>query len=155
LKKPPSSWEDRSSTQPMQSSTSDRDKSTFSSLEIRYVVTLIVTIHMSSRRRIALGGYVDHPVDKRTNSQRMDGETMNLIRTNRMMKSLKHLSRKNLLHQSQTHRPNKYGWKRKHHHCHKRYDQCRLSDQVTYCGKIKQDKKSYPKDLKIQTLAVR
>jgi hypothetical protein len=66
--------EDRSSTLPMQSSTSDLDKSTSSSLERRYVVTLTVILLMSSRRRIALGGgHVDHPTIKRINSLGMNG----------------------------------------------------------------------------------
>ena len=54
-------WEDRSSTPPMRSSTSDLDKSTSNSLEKRYVVISIVTPLMSSPRRPTLGGDVDHP----------------------------------------------------------------------------------------------
>jgi hypothetical protein len=65
--------EDRSSTLPMQSSMSDLGESTCSSLERKCVVTLIVILLMSSRRRPALGGDVDHPADKRINSLRMDG----------------------------------------------------------------------------------
>jgi hypothetical protein len=65
--------EDRSSTLPMQSSMSDLDESTCSSLERKCVVTLIVILLMSSRRRPALGGDVDHSADKRINSLRMDG----------------------------------------------------------------------------------
>jgi hypothetical protein len=72
----PSSWEDPSSTLPMQSSKLDLDKFTSSSLEKRYAVTLIVIVLMSSRRRPALGGDVDHLADKRINSLRMDGGTM-------------------------------------------------------------------------------
>jgi hypothetical protein len=49
------------------------DKSTSSSLEKRYDVTLIVILLISSRRRPAPGGDVDYPTKKRINSLRMDG----------------------------------------------------------------------------------
>jgi hypothetical protein len=101
----PSSLEDRSSTPPTQSSTLDLGKSTSNSLEKRYVVTLIVTLPMSSRRITALGGDIDHPADKRTNSNGMNGRMKKL-------KNLKNLQKKNLLRQSQAHRPNMYGKRR-------------------------------------------
>jgi hypothetical protein len=60
----------------MQSYMLDLGESTSSSIEKSYVVTLIVILLMSSRRRLALGGDVDHPPDKRINSLRMDGGTI-------------------------------------------------------------------------------
>jgi hypothetical protein len=65
----PSSWEDRSSTLLMQSSTSDLDKSTSNSLEKRYVVISIVIALMNSQKRFTPGGDVDHPNDKGINHQ--------------------------------------------------------------------------------------
>jgi hypothetical protein len=70
-------WEDRSSTLPMQSSTSDLDKSTSSFLDKRYTIVLIGILLMSSQRRPAPGGGdIDHPTIKRINSLRMDGAIM-------------------------------------------------------------------------------
>ena len=56
----PSFLEDRSSTPPTRSSTLDLDKFTSNSLEKRYVVISIVILLMSSQRRPALGGDIDH-----------------------------------------------------------------------------------------------
>jgi hypothetical protein len=61
----PSSWEDRSSTPPMPSSSLDLDKSTSSFQMERYAVTLIVILLMSSPRSPAIGGDVD-PTVKQT-----------------------------------------------------------------------------------------
>jgi hypothetical protein len=74
---------------------SDLDKSTSNSLEKRYVVTLIVTLPMSSRRRTALGGDVDHPADKRTNPDGMNGRMKKLKNMN--FQSLKHISKRRVL----------------------------------------------------------
>jgi hypothetical protein len=60
---------------------------------------------MSSRRRTALGGDVDHPTDKRTNPDGMN-------RRMKKLKNLKHLQKKNLLRKSQAHR-SKQVWKEK------------------------------------------
>ena len=76
----PSSWEDHSSTPPMRSSTSDLDKSTSNPLEKRYVVISIVILLMSSRRRTALGGDVDHPDIKGTNPYGMNVRKMNNLK---------------------------------------------------------------------------
>ena len=76
----PSSLEDCSSTPPTRSSMSDLDKSTSNSLEKRYVVISIVILLMSSQRRTALGGDVDHPNVKETNSYRMKGRKMNNLK---------------------------------------------------------------------------
>jgi hypothetical protein len=70
---------------------SDLDKPSSISLEKRYAVTLIVTVPMSSRRRTALGGDVDHPTNKRTSSNGVNGRMKKL-------KNLKHLQKKNPLH---------------------------------------------------------
>jgi hypothetical protein len=72
----PLSWEDRSSTLPIQLSTSDLDKSTFNFLEERYAVISIVILHMNSQRRAALRGDVDHPNVKGNNLQGTDGRKM-------------------------------------------------------------------------------
>jgi hypothetical protein len=64
----------------MQSSTSDLDKSTSNSLKKRYVVISIVILLMSSQRRTALGGDVDHPAIKRTNPNGINGKMKNLKR---------------------------------------------------------------------------
>jgi len=61
---------------PTRSSMSDLDKSTSNSLEKRYAAILIVIILMSSQRRPALGGDVDHPNAGRINPQRIDGKKM-------------------------------------------------------------------------------
>jgi hypothetical protein len=84
---------------------SDLDKSTSNSLEKRYAITLIVTLPMSSPRKTALGGDINHPTDKRTNPDGMNGRMKKL-------KNLKHLQKKNLLCQNQAHRPNRYGKRR-------------------------------------------
>jgi hypothetical protein len=84
---------------------SDLDKCTSNSLEKRYAVISIVILLMSNRRRTALGGDVDHPANKRTNPDGMNGRMKKL-------KNLKHLQKKNLLRQSQAHRPNRYGKRR-------------------------------------------
>jgi hypothetical protein len=84
---------------------SDLDKSTSNSLEKRYAITLIVTLPMSSQRKTALGGDINHPIDKRTNPDGMNGRMKKL-------KNLKHLQKKNLLRQNQAHRPNRYGKRR-------------------------------------------
>jgi hypothetical protein len=76
----PSSLEDRSSTAPTQLSTLDLDKFTSNSLEKRYVVISIVILLMSSQRRTALGGDIDHPAVKRTNPDGMNGKLKNLKR---------------------------------------------------------------------------
>ena len=76
----PSSLEDRSSTPQTQSSTSDLDKSTSNSLEKRYVVILIVILLMNSQRRAALGGDVDLPNIKGTNTDGMNGKMKNIKR---------------------------------------------------------------------------
>jgi hypothetical protein len=76
----PSSLEDHFSTLPMQSSTSDLDKSTSNSLEKRYVAISIVIPLMNSRRSPALGGDVNHPNAKGINSPRMNGRKMKNLR---------------------------------------------------------------------------
>ena len=106
-------WEDRSSTQSTQSSTSDLDKSTSNSLEKRYTVISIVIPLMNNPRRPALGGDVNHPNAERVNLQRMNGKKM---------KNLKKLWKMNLLCLIQVHKPRRYGKRRWHHHqrhCHK------------------------------------
>ena len=65
--------EDRSSTPPTRSSTSDLDKSISNSLDKRYVAISVVIPLMSSRRSPAPGGDVDHPEIRRINLQRMNG----------------------------------------------------------------------------------
>jgi hypothetical protein len=74
----PSSLEDRSSTLLTQSFTSDLDKSTSNSLEKRYDVILIVILLVSSRRRTAPGGDVDHPVVKRIIPDGINGKIKRL-----------------------------------------------------------------------------
>ena len=108
-------WEDRSSAQPTQSSTSDLDKSTSNSQKRRYTVILIVIPLMSSRRSPALGGDIDHPETKRINPQR---------KVRRKMRNLKKLWKMNVLHQSHVHRPSRYGKRRWHHHQRQRHKMC-------------------------------
>ena len=76
----PSSLEDRSSTPPTRSSMSDLDKSTSNSLEKRYAVILIVTLLMSSQRRTALRGDVNHPDIEGTNPCGMNRRKMNNLK---------------------------------------------------------------------------
>jgi hypothetical protein len=65
-----------------------------------YAAISIVIPLMSSQRRPALGGDIDHPDAKRSNSQRIVGNKM------------RNLRRMNLLRQSQVHRPSRCGKKR-------------------------------------------
>jgi hypothetical protein len=46
---------------------SDLDKSTSNFLEKKYTIISIVILLMSSQRRTALGGDVDHPANKKIN----------------------------------------------------------------------------------------
>jgi hypothetical protein len=73
-KKHLSSLEGRSSTLPMQSSTSDLDKSTSNSLEKRYAVISIVIPLMNNPRSPVPGGDVDHPDARGISPQGMDGK---------------------------------------------------------------------------------
>jgi hypothetical protein len=57
---------------------SDLDKSTSNFLEKRYAVISIVILLMSSQRRTALGGGIDHPVVKKINPCGMNGKIKNL-----------------------------------------------------------------------------
>ena len=120
-------WEDRSSTQPTQSSTLDLDKSTSNSLEKRYAVILIVIPLMNSPRRPDLGGDVDHPNTGRINFQRMN------------VRNLKKLWKKNLLCLSQAHRPSRYGKRRWHHHQRHHHKMC------SYLGLHRWDRMMHPK----------
>jgi hypothetical protein len=72
----PSSLEDRSSTLPTQSFTSDSDKSISNSLEKRYAAILIVIPLMSRLRSPTPEGGADHPNTGGINSQGMDGKKM-------------------------------------------------------------------------------
>jgi hypothetical protein len=54
----------------------DLDKFTSSSLEKRYAIFSIVILLMNNRRRIALGGDVDHPNIMGTNLDGMSGKRM-------------------------------------------------------------------------------
>ena len=123
-------WEDRSSTQPTQSSTLDLDKSTSNSLEKRYAVVLIVIPLMNSLRRPTVRGDVDHPNAGRINLQKMNGKKM---------KNLKKLWKMNLLHLSQTHRPSRYGKRRWHHHQRHRHKMC------SHLGLHRWDQMMHPK----------
>jgi hypothetical protein len=74
----PSSFEVCSLTPPTRSSTLDLDKSTFNFLEKRYAVISIVILLISSQRRTALGGDIDHPTVKRIKPNGMNGKIKRL-----------------------------------------------------------------------------
>jgi hypothetical protein len=79
---------------------SDLDKSTSNSLEKRYAIISIVIPQVSSKRRPALGGDIDHPNNKRINSLRMNE------------RKVKNPRKMDLLCLSQIHRPSRYGKRR-------------------------------------------